>query len=438
MVIKPFKAFRFNADVVGEVGDCIAPPYDVIGETEQQQLYEKSPYNIVRITKGKTAASNTEGDNRYTRAAECLNNWIEKGVLKQDTKEAIYPYVQDFELGGAIFQRLGFIALSKLEEFRPGGQVKPHEYTLDEPKIDRLNLKRATLAEFGLVFMLYNDERNIADRVIENVVRQRALVDFIDEQSVRHRLFAVTARSDIEAILKMMRDKSCIIADGHHRYEAALSYCRETGNPAAQYQMTAFVNTQRKGLVILATHRLIGNLEKFDFRRLLDKLTQKFEVTEYHFDLPQTKTQASRKMFAQMNDEQRRGRNAFGIFAGGSTFYAAVLKDSSLMDSAAPDVSSAWKLLDVSALHKLILEGILGIDEKRLAEGANIEYVKDTGDKIDELVGKVESGQKQVVFFMNPPTMQQIQMVVEAGERMPQKSTYFYPKMYTGLTINKL
>lgn len=139
-----------------------------------------------------------------------------------------------------------------------------------------------------------------------------------------------------------------------------------------------------------------------------------------------------------MSDEQDRGKNAFGIFAGDGAFYAAVLKDSSLMDSAAPDMSSAWKLLDVSVLHKLILEGILGIDEKKLAEGANIEYVKDTGDKIDELVGKVDSGQKQVVFFMNPPKMQQIQMVVEAGERMPQKSTYFYPKMYTGLTINKL
>jgi uncharacterized protein (DUF1015 family) len=438
MEIKPFRAFRFNADVVGDVGNCIAPPYDVISEVQQQQLYEKSPYNIVHITKGKTAASDTENNNRYTRAAECLNSWIEKGVLKQDTKEAVYPYVQDFELAGIAFQRLGFIALSRLEEFGAQGQVKPHEYTLDEPKIDRLNLKRATLAEFGLVFMLYNDERNIADRIIENAAQQRALINFIDEQNVRHRLFAVTAKSDIKAISKMMLDKSCIIADGHHRYEAALSYYRETGNPAAQYQMTAFVNTQRKGLVILATHRLVDNLEKFDFKKSLDKLTQKFEVTEYRFDSPQTKTQAGRKMLTQMKDEQGRNKNAFGVFAGNGTLYVAVLKNSSLMDSAAPDMSAEWKSLDVSVLHKLILEGILSIDEKKLAEGANIEYVKDTGGKIDELVGKVESGQKQAVFFMNPPKMQQIQMVVEASERMPQKSTYFYPKMYTGLTINKL
>ncbi len=438
MEIKPFRAFRFDSAVVGNVGSCIAPPYDIISEAQQQQLYEKSLYNIVRITRGKTAASDTEGDNQYTRAAEYLNSWIEKGVLKQDADEAIYPYVQDFELGGVIFQRPGFIALSRLEEFGPRGRVRPHEYTLDEPKLDRLNLKRATLAEFGLVFMLYSDEHKTADRIIGNAVRQRALVDFIDEQNVRHRLFAVTAESDIKAISKMMLDKSCVIADGHHRYEAALSYYRETGNPAAQYQMTAFVNTQRKGLVILATHRLVGNLKKFDFKKLLGKLMQKFEVTEYRFDSLQTRTEAGLKMLARMNDEQGRGKNAFGIFAGGSIFYVAVLKNSSMMDSAATDMSSAWKLLDVSVLHKLVLEGILGIDEKKLAEGTNIEYVKDTDDKIDELTGKVDSGQKQVVFFMNPPKMQQIQMVVEAGERMPQKSTYFYPKMYTGLTINKL
>jgi uncharacterized protein (DUF1015 family) len=436
MEIKPFRAFRFNADVAGDVGSCIAPPYDVISEAQQQQLYEKSPYNIVHITKGKTTASDTEGNNQYTRAAECLNRWIEKGVLKQDTDEAIYPYVQDFELGGAVFQRPGFIALSKLEEFGPRGAVRPHEYTLDGPRIDRLNLKRATLAEFGLVFMLYSDERKITDRIIENAARQKPLVDFFDEHNVRHRLFAVTSKSNIKAISKMMLDKSCIIADGHHRYEAALSYSRQTREPAAQFQMTAFVNTHREGLVILATHRLVGNLEKFDFKKLLGKLAQKFEITKYHFDSVQT--QACRKMLAQMNDEQDRGRNSFGIFAGDGAFYAAVLKNSSLMDSAAPDMSAEWKSLDVSVLHKLILEGILGIDEKKLAEGANIEYVKDTGDKIDELVGKVDSGQKQVVFFMNPPKMQQIQMVVEAGERMPQKSTYFYPKMYTGLTINKL
>ncbi len=446
MEVKPFRAFRFDSAVVGDVGSCIAPPYDVISEAQQQQLYEKSPYNIVRITKGKTTASDTESNNQYTRAAEYLNSWIEEGVLKQDSDETIYSYIQDFELAGVSFRRLGFIALSKLEEFGPRGRVRPHEYTFDEPKIDRLNLKRATSAEFGLVFMLYEDEQKIADRIIEDAAREKPLIDFVDEQSVRHRLFAITAKSDIEAIAKMMLDKSCIIADGHHRYETALNYYRETGNPAAQYQMAAFVNTRHEGLVILATHRLVSNLERFDFEKLLGELTQKFEITEYRFDSPKAAAQAGQKMLAQMNNEQNRGGSAFGIFAAPLLsceskkrgFYVAVLKDGSAMDSAAPDMSSAWKSLDVFVLHKLILEGILGIDEKKLAEGANIEYVKGAGDEIDELIAKVDSGQKQVVFFMNPPKMQQIRMVTEVGEKMPQKSTYFYPKMYTGLTISKL
>jgi len=171
---------------------------------------------------------------------------------------------------------------------------------------------------------------------------------------------------------------------------------------------------------------------------LLGELTQKFEITEYRFDSPKAAAQAGQKMLAQMNNEQNRGGSTFGIFAGGGAFYAAVLKDGNIMDSVAPDMSSAWKSLDVFVLHKLILEGILGIDEKKLAEGANIEYVKGAGDEIDELIAKVDSGQKQVVFFMNPPKMQQIRMVTEVGEKMPQKSTYFYPKMYTGLTISKL
>jgi len=438
MEFKPFRAFRFDSAVVGDVGSCIAPPYDVISEAQQQRLYEKSSYNIVRITKGKTTASDTESNNQYTRAAEYFNSWIEEGVLKQDSDETVYSYVQDFELAGVSFRRLGFIALAKLEEFGPRGRVRPHEYTFDEPKIDRLNLKRATSAEFGLVFMLYEDEQRIADRIIENTAREKPLIDFVDEQSVRHRLFAVTAKRDIEAISKMMLDKSCIIADGHHRYEAALNYYRQTGNPAAQYQMAAFVNTRHEGLVILATHRLVSNLERFDFEKLLGELTQKFEITEYRFDSPKAAAQAGQKMLAQMNTEQGRGGSAFGIFAGGGAFYVAALKDGSAMDSAAPDMSSAWKSLDVFVLHKLILEGILGIDEKKLAEGANIEYVKGAGDEIDELIAKVDSGQKQVVFFMNPPKMQQIRMVTEVGEKMPQKSTYFYPKMYTGLTINKL
>jgi len=436
MEIKPFKAFRFDAGVVGEVGNCIAPPYDVIGPTRQQQLYQKSKYNIARITKGKTTASDNANNNQYTRAADYLDKWVKKGVLKQDQDKAIYAYVQNFELAGRNLQRSSFIALARLEEF--GKTVRPHEETLEGPKIDRLNLKRATIAKFGLVFMLYEDEQNIADKIIEKASKQEPLIDCADEQQVRHRLFAITTRDNIDAIAKMILDKNCIIADGHHRYETALNYYKETSNPAAAYQMTSFVNIHQDGLTILATHRLVGNLKNFNLEKLITALRENFEIIEFPFDLPQAKANTKQKVFARMKAEHDSDKNAFGIYGGDNAFYVAVLKNKQAMDLAAPNMSRPWRSLDVSVLHKLILEKLLGIGEKELADGTNIEYIKGLGNAVDESIKKVDTGQKQVVFLVNPTKMQQIQMVTAAGEKMPQKSTFFYPKMYTGLTINKL
>ena len=401
----------------------------------QQQLYEKNQYNIVRIIKGKTAPCNNSTDNQYTRAADYLRKWIEEGALKQDSQEAIYAYVQDFEVAGAKLQRFSFIALTKLEEF--GETVRPHEQILEKPIIDRLNLKRATAAKFGLVFMLYEDKKKIADKIIEKSLDGEPVIDFSDEQDVRHRLFTITDEDDIEKIAEMMKQKNCIIADGHHRYTTDLTYARE--NPdASRYQMMAFANTQHEGLVVLATHRLISNLENFDTPDLITKLKDNFEITEYPFDSDDTKTEAKQRVLAQMKLELCNDRNAFGIYGGGRAFYVAALKDKKAMNAVAPDMSTAWRSLDVSVLHKLILEKLLGLDEQKLGKGENLEYVKDTPNAIDDSIAKVDSGGKQVVFFMNPPKIEQIHRVADQGERMPQKSTYFYPKVYTGLTINKL
>jgi len=436
MEIKPFKAFRFDAGVVGDAGSCISPPYDVINAEQQQKLYEKSEFNIVRIVKGQTTATDDDNNNQYKRAADYFNSWIEKGALKQDATEAIYAYTQDFELAGEHFQRDGFIALAKLEEL--GGMVKPHEYTLDKPKIDRLNLKRATNADFGLVFMLYEDQNKIADAIIEKAAGQKPLIDFLDEQNVRHRLFAIMSKEDIGAVTKMMSDKSCIIADGHHRYETALNYLQESSNPIAGYQMAAFVNTRHGGLVILATHRLIANIENFSINKLIDGLKQDFEITQYPFDSERLKVKAKQQMLAQMKAEHDKLNNAFGIYGGNNTFYAAVLKNKQAMDFVNPDKSKSWRGLDVSILHKLILEKLLGISVEYLGSSSNVEYIKDTGDAIDESIAKVDNGQKQAAFFLNSLKMQQLKSVTESGERMPQKSTFFYPKMYSGLVINKL
>ncbi|MCH8119960.1 MAG: DUF1015 domain-containing protein [Planctomycetes bacterium] len=436
MQIRPFKAFRFDEAVAGDVGNCIAPPYDVISPAQQEQLYKKSKHNIVRITKGKTTASDNGDNNQYTRAADYLNDWIKQGVLKQDTAETIYAYVQDFELAGTSYERFSFIASAKLEEF--GKTVRPHEQILDKPMLDRLNLKRATKAGFGLVIMLYEDEQEIADKIIKQAVTAESLIDFIDEQNVRHRLFTITAKEDIEQIVKMMDDKSCIIADGHHRYMTALTYYKESGNTTAEYQMLAFANIFQKGLIVLATHRLVGNLENFRYEKLITELKENFELTELQFNSPQTKLDARQRMLAQMKAEHNNDKNAFGIYGSNNAFYVAVLRDKQAMNTAMPDMSLVWRSLDVSILHKLILEKLLGIDEERLAKGENLQYVKDTPNAIDQSISQVDAGHKQAAFFMNPVKMQQLIMVTDAGERMPQKSTYFYPKIYTGLTIQKL
>jgi uncharacterized protein (DUF1015 family) len=304
--------------------------------------------------------------------------------------------------------------------------------------IDRLNLKRATSADLGLVFMLYEDRQKIADGIMAKTAEQQPLIDFVDEQDVRHCLFAITDKQNIEQIVKMMSDKSCIIADGHHRYTTGLTYSKESSNPAAKYKMLAFANMQQDGLVVLATHRLVGNLENFGMKKLIEELSERFRITKFEFDSAQTKQQAEQDMLERMRTEHDKDESAFGIYGSDNAFYVAVLKDKSTMDSIVPDMSQAWKTLDVSILHKLILEGLLGIDQEKLAEGENLQYVKDTPNAIADSIAQVDAGRKQAAFFMNPIKMQQLKMVTEAGERMPQKSTYFYPKVYTGLTINKL
>ncbi len=435
MEIKPFRAFRFNPAVVGNAGDCIAPPYDVIGPEQRRRLYRKSPYNIVRITK----PNETPADNQYTRAAGYLGDWIASGALKQDPAEAIYGYVQDFEVGGAQYRRLTFIALARLEDFGPPGPVRPHEQTLSKAMLDRLNLKRATAADFGLVFMLYEDKKGIADRIIQSASAGPAILDCIDEQDVRHRLFAITAKKDVDAIVRMMRDKNCIIADGHHRYTTGLTYSKESPNPAAKYQMLAFTNMSHEGLIVLATHRLVANLPDFNMDRLLADLGRNFQVTGFAFGRErQAKADARQEMLARMRAEHGKDKKAFGIYGPNSVFYAAVLKNARAMNVAAPNMSAAYRSLDVAVLHKLILDELLGIDEEVLARGENLEYVKDAPTAIDDSIAQVDAGLKQAAFFMNPIKLQQLIEVTDAGERMPQKSTYFYPKMFTGVTINKL
>ncbi len=435
MEIKPFKAYRFNPETVGEIGACVAPPYDIIDEHQQQKLHDKSPYNIARIIKPKSCTSDNHENNCYTRAANKFNNWIQQHVLKQDDEDAVYAYLQDFGINGRRLQRLSFIALAHLEKL--GRVVRPHEQTLNDPKIDRLNLKRATRAGFGLPFCLYDDDQHIADKIIEQADTSKPLIKFVDDDHVRHRLCAITDKNQIYAIRQMMLDKTCIIADGHHRYETALLYRGEVANPAADYLMIAFTNTRHDGLLVLATHRLVKKVTAQQAKKLLDDISTHFNVNTLPFDSTSKKNDARVKMLESMKLSLEKQNNSFGIYIGNGAFYVADLKDQSAMDVCKDTMSEPSRKLDVSVLHKLILERHLGIDSRELAAGRRIEYLKDKNNIIDRIIRRVDTETGLIAFFMNPPAISQIQSVAEQGEKMPQKSTFFHPKIYTGLTIYK-
>ncbi len=436
MKIKAFKGYRFNADVVGDAGACIAPPYDVIDPDQQEKLYKQNPFNIVRLIKGKQNEDDSETNNVYTRAADYLNDFIAKEGLKQDEQESIYVYAQDFEIDGQRFRRTGFIALGELEDYGDG--IKPHEQTLAGPKADRLNLTRATKSQIGQIFMLFSDPEKKVDAVLAKAGSGEALLSHKDDDEVIHQLYAITDPGDIETVQTVMSDKNVFIADGHHRYETALNYYRETQNPAAAYQMMTFVNTHNEGLVVLPTHRLLKNLSDFSPAILVGQISEYFDIAHLKYGDMVEKKEQQEKMFKAMNLEYENGERSLGMYFNDGNYYVATLRDGTVMKELAPEKSHAWRQLDVAILHKLVLEKMLGIDEAALTAQTNVEYIKDFGPATQKAIDSVDSGESQGLFFMNKTRAEDVEAVALAGEKMPQKSTFFFPKIFSGLVVNKL
>jgi len=439
MDVIPFKGYRYDAKVVGDVGWCLAPPYDVIDPDQQLKLYEQSEYNIARIIKPGLNGSPEAGvkeSNPYTGAAEKLVEFMEKGALKQDEQECLYVYVQDFTVNGKNYRRSGFVGLGKLEEY--GGAIKPHEQTLLGPKADRLNLMRATDSQIGQIFMLYSDPTGTIDAILAQAARGPELLCHTDEDNVVHRLYAVSDPEKTAVIIKEMKGKNVFIADGHHRYETALNYYRESNNPAAQYQMMTFVNTGNEGLLVLPTHRLIKKVVDFNVGELLAKMNEYFDVARMSFDDVVEKNSKRKMMFEALSFEFQNGEHALGMYFNDGAYYVATLRDVEVMETIAKGKSQAWRQLDVSILHTLILEKMLGIDEEALAAQANVEYIKDFGEATLQAVDKVDAGEGQGLFFMNPTRADEVEAVAMTGEKMPQKSTFFYPKIFSGLVLRMI
>jgi len=424
--IIPFRGVRYDRQKVGDITSVVAPPYDRIYEREQAALYERSPYNIVRITKGKPSP-NDNGENVYTRAADSFMAWLKDGILVRDEAPTLYAYHQKYMFEGEQLTRKGVIALAKLEPEK----VHAHERTLKGPKEDRLRLMRATEANFGHIFMLYADPTRAADEALQSAIDETAsTLEAMDDFGNRHTVREVTDSGVINAVQLALSDKDLYIADGHHRYETAVNYmreCQEKGwKPAAAEsfdgRMMTLFNIDEPGMSIRPIHRIVHAVPNFDPQAFLAKAQEDFEVS-VHGSL------------AEMKQAMKagRGRHTFGCYTNG-VFATLAMRDVGVMDALISDRSSDWRHLDVSILHTAILDRVLGIDAKALEEQRNVTYTVD----ITHGVKMVDEGEEQLFFLLNPTTADEVRRVADRGEKMPQKSTDFYPKLLTGLVLSKM
>ena len=439
--VVPFKAYRYDEKKVGDLSRAVAPPYDVMKGEKVDKIQALSPVNIAWVTKNKPRDDDTSTSNQYTRAKELLNRWIADGDLIQDGEESFYVYGQDFRIEDKTLFRFGFIGLIELEEFAKekdsAGKfsgVLQHEETLPKDIEDRLNLSRNTMAQFGQIFVIYPDHEGNVDAILEKNMKADPVMDLVDDQSIRHRLWRISGEDDVSAITDLMKDKFAIIADGHHRYKTALALRKEHPElESTRYRMLTFVNMSNPGLVILPTHRLVQNLEDFDPGHILEGMRENFTVKAQDDQV---------SMFAEMERLFKDGRHGFGLFMNDGSFHSMELTNSNVMDELRPDASRELRDLDVAILHSAILDKVLGIDKEKLLHGTMtgggyVVYIKGIGDAVEGAIKAVKEN-AQAVFFMNPTRGEEVEAVSTNFECMPQKSTFFHPKVWTGFTINKL
>ncbi len=438
--IVPFRGLRYNPDQIRDLATVMAPPYDLISPALQNELYARHPYNVVRLTLGKTGEQDDDSNNRYSRAAADFAQWQQDRILVRDSAPSIYLYDQEFCLEkGETVVRKGVVALSRLEEFS-SGVVKPHEKTLAEPKADRFRLIKACSANLSPIFSLYSDPCCVLDSLTKKLKERDPDLEVTDDEKVIHRLWQISDPDIIDKAQDLLASKPLFIADGHHRYETALNYrnyMRErhpefSGKELFNYVLMYFANMEDQGMLIFPTHRLVYGLKDFDLPALLEVLDEYFEVEAREMDLSDIAVRCEARSLLQ---EKGAHGHTLALYAGGRTLYYLTLRDPQTMDRFFDDkASKALRTLDVSILHRLIFEKLLGIDPEAQEKQTNLKYVKN----FDEPFESVVSGEFQAAFLMNPPRMSEVRDVANAGEKMPQKSTYFYPKLLTGLVINPI
>lgn len=423
-VVKPFKGVRFNCDKAGSIDQIICPPYDIISDSQREEYVKTNPNNIIRLELPK-------GENPYESAKEILDSWQEQGILMTEKKPAIYIYEEEFTAYGKRQSVKGMICRVKIEEFSKG-IILPHEFTLSKAKEDRLNLMKATNCNFSQIYSLYMQQGNDTTAKLDKLSQGKPNIEVTDNDGVTHKMWIVTDEKEITDICSDFDNRKLYIADGHHRYETALNYRnyqREQGNAkegdACDYQMMMLVDMEHPGLVVFPTHRLLRNLENFDPKDAMERCKAYFDVEE---------KQGTDKIESELDKLYKANKKAFAFYTGGNNWTLLTLKSLDIIKELLSNCCAATQGLDVTVLHTLILEKLFGIDAENMANQVNLTYTK----FFDEAISTVQNGTSQAAFILNPTRVTEIRDVAQAGEKMPQKSTYFYPKLITGLVMNEL
>jgi uncharacterized protein (DUF1015 family) len=433
--IRPFRALRYNTKVVGGLDRVVTQPYDKVSPEMQARYYDLSPYNLVRIIRGRQNPADSADDNVYTRAASHLRRWINEGVLTGDPEPGIYACDQEFAVPGSpeVFRkRRGFIALGRVEDYS-AGVVHRHEETLSGPKADRLELLKATRAHCEQLFMLYSDPAGEIEQAIQHAAANLPPQIVTDEYGGKHSLWRLSEPETVSFITSAMRQRKLVIADGHHRYETAVAYrdyCRSEGrtDDRAEFVMMTFIRKENEGLLILPTHRAVHSLPSFEWSSFLSAAQQYFHGER--IQAPGASAEGRRGFTSALAEAGRR-TPALGVYAGRDKL--ALLRMRSELDLAAalPDLPAGLRQLDVVILHRLLIEQVLGIDRRAVREEKNLHYVREW----DEALRQVDEGKAQVSFLMNPTPIAGVWDNALAGHPLPQKSTDFYPKLLSGLTM---
>lgn len=421
--IKAFRALRYNQEKIN-LEKVIAPPYDVISPDEQNNYYDKDPKNIIRLILARE-------EDRYSASKKYFQDWQLDQSLVRETDEAIYPLEQSFiSNDGTVDNRKGFIALIKIEEFEKG-IVLPHEKTLSKAKEDRLKLLRATDANFSQIFGLFSDAEGLVQKEIQKELTEKPICD-VEFQEVKNKIWKITNKNIIDSIVKIMSSKQILIADGHHRYETALNYRNEkrkeiinfTGNESFNFVLMFFTNLNDDGLVIYPTHRAVHSIENFNWQKIKSILQNDFDIIDCKSKQEMTKILQNFDSFS------------YGVIESNPAKFSVLhLKNSEKIKTLlSKSLPNEIKNLDVVLLHEYILRDLIGISDEAQAKKLNINYLQ----KIADCVTEVENKKVNIAFIVNSTKINQVRQVAESGNIMPQKSTFFYPKLISGFIMNKL